>query len=115
MNYLASALLLFSLQSCSPSAAEMANQEKIETESLNTVAKEDLLRQEEENKQQTQLKQQLNELKAQLAVEENLLRRIEGFKFLRTPDEKANQITTQVQFIEDIKAQIELVEKQIIK
>lgn len=64
---------------------------------------------------QEALKAQLIELKGQLAGEESKLNSTEEFKLLRTADEKAAQIAEQTKIVEEIKAQIAEIEKQIIQ
>ena len=86
-TYILLFITLAFLSACGPSAAE------IETQRI--------------------LKNQLIELKSQLAGEEARLESIQGFIFLRTRSEKAQQITDQTRVIEKLKAEIQEVKKQI--
>ena len=104
--------LITTLNACGPSAAEIAIREQIKTDSIAKVAKEELLNEQAEAEEQKRLKQQLMLLKAELAGAKAKLESIHGFKLLRTQDEKARQITNQTYIIEELKAQIEEINKK---
>jgi hypothetical protein len=97
------------LSSCGPSKAEkelMEMRAKIVADSINAEMQK-------EAEKQAELKQELIDLKAQLAGEEVKLQSINEFTLLRTKDEKAQQITDQTRIVEELKAQIEEVKAQI--
>jgi hypothetical protein len=108
------------LISCGPSAEQIAAEEKRKLDSVAATAQQQILDQQaveraaaEEAANQEMLKQQLIEFKAQLAGAEAKLQNINQFQFGRTSDEKVSQITDQTRVVEEIKAQITDVEKQI--
>ena len=68
----------------------------------------------EASNNQYALKQQLIDLKSQLAAEESKMDDIQGIKLFRTQDEKSQQIADQTRVIEELKNQIIETEKQII-
>jgi len=114
------ALLTSVLTSCGPSAEQIAAEEKRKLDSATAAGQQQLLEQQaaaqaeaDEAANQEALKQELIDLKSQLAGEEAKLKDIEQFKLLRTADEKAEQIATQTKIVEELKAQIAEVEKQI--
>lgn len=102
-------LLLLTIQACGPSRAE------IEANILRAQAVADSINAEfqRQAEEQASLKQKLIDLKSQLAGAETKLLSIEEFKILRTQDEKAQQVEDQTRVIEELKSQIEEVEKQI--
>ncbi len=106
--------------SCGPSPEQIALEEKRKLDSATFAGQQQLLKQQaeeqakaEEEARQESLKQQLIDLKSQLAGEEVKLKDIEHFKFLRSIDEKVEQIAEQTKSIEEIKAQIAEIESQI--
>ena len=108
------------ITSCGPSAEQIAAEEKRKLDSATAAGQQQLLEQQaaaqaeaDEAANQEALKQQLVDLKSQLAGEEAKLNDTEQFKLLRTADEKAEQIAAQTKIVEELKAQIEEVEKQI--
>ena len=114
------AILTSVITSCGPSAEQIAAEEKRKLDSATAAGQQQLLEQQaaaqaeaDEAANQEALKQQLIDLKSQLAGEEAKLNDTEQFKLLRTADEKAEQIAAQTKIVEELKAQIEEVEKQI--
>ena len=114
------AILTSVITSCGPSAEQIAAEEKRKLDSATAAGQQQLLEQQaaaqaeaDEAANQEALKQQLVDLKSQLAGEEAKLNDTEQFKLLRTADEKAEQIAAQTKIVEELKAQIEEVEKQI--
>lgn len=114
------ALLTTILTSCGPSQEEIAAREKIKTDSIAQAAQQQLLDQQaaeqeeiNESANQESLKQQLIELKSQLAGEETKMQNIQEYKLLRTPEEKAQQVSDQTRIIEELTQQISETKKQI--
>jgi predicted component of type VI protein secretion system len=108
------------LTSCGPSAEQIANEEKRKLDSASMAGQNLILEKQaaaeaeaNEAANQEALKIQLIELKSQLAGQEAKLNDTEQFKFLRTADEKAEQVAVQTKIIEELKAQILEIEKQI--
>ncbi len=108
------------LISCGPSAEQAAAQEKRKLDSATAAGQQQLLDQQataqaeaDEAANQEALKLQLIDLKGQLAGEESRLNSTEQFTLLRKADEKATQIAEQTKIVEELKAQIIEVEKQI--
>jgi hypothetical protein len=133
-----SVFLLLSATACGPSAEEIAGREKAKEDSVAFAVQEQMLKQQAEAQRQKavadsianaisqtllmeqaeaerqrELKSALIELKSLLAGEEQKLRSIERFQLLRTPDEKAQQVTEQTHIIETLKSQIEEIQTQI--
>ncbi len=111
------ALLLFA---CGPSKEEVAAREKAKMDSVAKATEQNLARQqavqdsiESAAMNQEALKAQLIDLMGQLAGEESKLNSIAEFTLLRTADEKAAQIAHQTIIVEQLKAQISEIEKQI--
>lgn len=98
--------IIASLNSCGPSKSETEAKERLQVvqDSLSNAA--DAAKQEE-------LKQQLINLKAQLAAEQSKLDDTETWKLLRSEDEKAQQIAEQTKIVEQLKSQISDISKQI--
>ncbi len=113
MKKLFTILLILVLSSCGPSAEEIAAREKIKNDSIALAAKEELLREQEKAEKISQLKQQLIELKAQLAGEESRLESIHGFHFLRSKGTKAEEVANQTRVLEELKAQLEETQLQL--
>ncbi|MBS1635243.1 MAG: hypothetical protein JST26_04915 [Bacteroidetes bacterium] len=108
------------LLSCGPSKEQIEAREKAKNDSIAEAAKAELLNQQMEAQaeadqaaNQEVLKQQVIELKGQLAAAEAKLDDINGIKLLRTPEEKQQQIADQTVIIEELKKQIEDTQKQI--
>jgi len=59
------------------------------------------------------IKQQIIELKAQLAGEQSKLESIKSFQLLRSRDEKAQQVADETEVIEQLKSQINDLEKKL--
>ena len=60
-----------------------------------------------------EIKQQIIELKAQLAGEQAKLENIESFHVLRTANEKAQQVSDETVVIENLKSKIDELEKKL--
>src|ERR1700751_1471352 len=101
-----SAALLIGICSCGPSKAE--------TEAKNRLQEvQDSIANAAEQQRQSQLKEQLIDLKSQLAAEEAKLNDTEKWQLLRSESEKAQQIADQTKVVETLKSQIDDVQKQI--
>lgn len=103
---------LLLLSACGPSAEEMAAREKIKTDSIAQAAKQELLDQQAKAEKVAALKQQLIELKAQLAGEEARLESVQQFHLLRSAARKAEEVANQTRVVEELRAQIEEVSRQ---
>ena len=120
-------ILLFSLigitfVACGPSKEEAAALEQIKMDSVAKATENNIARQKAIQDStdafaanQEELKSQLINLKGELAGEESKLNSTEQFKLLRSADEKAAQIAEQTKIVEELKAQIADIEKQIIQ
>src|ERR1043165_9591204 len=104
-KYVFGLMMFMAISACGPSAAEIAERERL--------AQEELLRQQEHIKEQEKLRNLLIDLKSQLAGEQTKLESIEGFHLLRSPDEKAQQVADQTKVIEEIRSKISEVQKHI--
>lgn len=100
------AAIAFSLSACGPSSEEINAKERL-------LAIQDSIAQAQEEAHQSELKQQLIDLKTQFEVERVKLQDIEKFQLLRTGEEKAQQVAEQTKVVEEIKNQINDLEKQI--
>ena len=114
------ATLTISLLSCGPSKQELEANQKRQLDSASAAGQQQVLDQQaseqalaNEAANQEILKQQLIDLKAQLAAEESKLNDIKQWKLGRTEDEKAQQISDQTRIIEELKNQIIETDKQI--
>ena len=94
------------LISCGPSKAELDAKDRLQTVQDSIANAVDAAKQEA-------MKQQLIDLKSQLAAEQSKLDDTEKWKLLRSEDEKAQQIADQTKIVEQLKSQINDVEKQI--
>lgn len=101
------------ITACGPSAAEIANRERLKSDSIAKAIKEALIEEQDKAEEQGRLKQHLIELKAALAGEESKLQSIYEFKLMRSQDEKAQQVAHQTQIVEQLKAEILEVEKMV--
>jgi hypothetical protein len=117
IGVLASAILT----ACGPSKEEMAAREKVKMDSVAVATTENLAKEQAKqdsivasNENQIALKQQLIDLKAQLEAAMVKLNDTEQFKLLRTESEKEQQVEEQTRAVEELKAQIAEIEKQII-
>ncbi len=114
------AVLVSVLTACGPSKEQIAAEEKRKLDSAATAGQQQLLQQQADDQakveaaaNQDALKQQLIDLKGQLAAAESRLDDIQKWKLGRSEDEKAQQIEDQTKVIEDLKNQIADTEKQI--
>jgi len=99
-------LIIASIISCGPSKAETAAKAQLQ-------AMQDSIANAAEQQRQDALKQQLIDFKSQLAAEQSKLDDTEKWKLLRSEDEKAQQIGEQTKVVEQLKSQIDDLEKQI--
>lgn len=97
------------LTACGPSAAEVAEREN----TIIIAAQQEMIRQQEHAKEQERLKNELVDLKSQLAGAETKLQSIEKFHLLRTGDQKAQQVADQTKVIEELRLQIRDLESRI--
>ena len=97
---------------CGPSAEEMAAREKIKNDSIAQAAKQELLDQQAKAEKVAALKQQLIELKAQLAGEEARLESVQQFHLLRSASRKAEEVANQTRVVEELREQIKEVSRQ---
>ncbi len=112
--------LLMGFIACGPSKAELEAKEKAKMDSVaaattKAIADEQAAQAatEAEAQNQESLKQQLIELKSQLAAEQTKLDDAQIPKLFRTEDEKAQEIADQTRAVETLKSQIRDTEKQI--
>lgn len=101
------------ITACGPSAAEKELFEIRAMKVADSIAQEFEKQQAEEANNQMILKAQAIDLKAQIAGEEVKMESIKDFSFLRTKDEKSQQVAAQTIIIENLKEQLKDVEKQI--
>jgi hydroxylamine reductase (hybrid-cluster protein) len=104
------------LIACGPSKEEQAAREKYVADSVaQAIAQQqaDARRIADSLANQTALRQQVIDLKAQLEAAIAKLNDTEQFKLLRTQDEKQQQIEDQTRIVETLKQQIADIEKQI--
>ena len=124
LNYSVLALLSISIISCGLSKEELAKKEQARIDSIKKATEDSIHRQQALNDSiQTALaedalaqeanKEQLIDLKSQLAAEESKMESIQQWKLGRTEDEKAQQIGDQTKVIESLKMQISDLEKKI--
>jgi hypothetical protein len=98
---------------CGPSASEIAEREKQKNDSITKVAQDELLRKQAEAEEQKRFRENLIDLEAQLAGAEAKLQSIQGFKILRTENEKAGEVEAQTKVILELRANIEEVKAQL--
>jgi len=96
-------------QSCGPSREEIAAELRRSEAIADSINAEN----QREAERQALLKQELIELKANLAGAQAKLNSINEFKLLRTQDEKAEQVADQTRIIEELNSKIEEVQTQI--
>ena len=126
------------LSSCGPSAEQNAAQEKRILDSINAsndqqlfdenrrldsataAGKQQILEQQQamqneafESSEQDYLKQQIIDLRSKLAAEEERLTDLKQPKFLRSANEKAEQIEYQTRIVEELRSEIADLEKQV--
>ena len=113
-------LLAISTIACGPSKEELAAKEKAKMDSVaqatqNSIARQQAIQDSITNAAASNeaMKQQLIDFKAQLAAEQSKLDNIQDFKIGRSEDEKAQQIADQTKVVEQLKSQINDLEKQI--
>lgn len=113
-------LVIFSLSACGPSKEEQAIKEKAKMDSVAQATANNIARQQAiqdsiaaDAANQEALKEQLINLKAKLEAEQVKLNDTEQFKLLHSKDEKAQQIEEQTKVVEQLKSQIEDIQKQI--
>lgn len=94
------------ITSCGPSKAELDAKERLQIVQDSIANAADVAKQEA-------MKQQVIDLKSQLAAEQSKLDDTETWKLLRSEDEKAQQIADQTKIVEQLKSQINDIEKQI--
>ncbi len=141
MKITALKFLLFSivLSSCGQSAEQNAAQEKRFLDSINASKDQELLNEKRrldsasaagqqqileqqqamqteasESSEQYYLKQQIIDLTSKLAAEEERLSDLKQPKFLRSANEKADQIEYQTRIVEELRSEIADLEKQIV-
>ena len=103
---------LLLLSACGPSAEQVAAREKIKNDSIALAAKQELLDQQAKAEKVAALKQQLIELKAQLAGEEARLQSVAEFHLLRSASREAEEVANQTRVVEELRAQIEELSQQ---
>lgn len=124
LNYSVLALLSISIISCGLSKEELAKKEQARIDSIKKATEDSIHRQQalndsiqaalaEDALAQEANKEQLIDLKSQLAAEESKMESIQQWKLGRTEDEKAQQIGDQTKVIESLKMQISDLEKKI--
>ncbi|MGZ3862496.1 MAG: hypothetical protein ACXVPN_02725 [Bacteroidia bacterium] len=101
-----SSVLLIGMYSCGPSKAE--TEAKIRLQTI-----QDSITEAAEQQKQEELKNQLIDLKSQLAAEESKLNDVEKWQLLRSESEKTQQIADQTKIVETLKSQISDIQKQI--
>lgn len=137
-KWLFGSIVFLALSACGPSAAEMAIREKAMADSvafavqqgiarqqaeaerqkaiadsIAAVAQQELLRQQAEAENRALMSNQIIELRTRLDVEEAKLRDLDKFHLMRTADEKERQMTNQARIVEELKAQVRELRKQL--
>ncbi len=112
--------LVLLLSACGPSKEEQEAKEKAKMDSVANATQNNIVRQQAiqdsitaAGANQEAMKQQLIDLKSQLAAEQTKMDDVQGFKIGRSEDEKQQQVADQTKVIETIKGQISDLEKQI--
>jgi hypothetical protein len=99
-------LIAISMVACGPSKAEIKAKAQLQ-------AMQDSIANAAEQQKQDQLKQQLIELKSQLAAEETKMQDIQEWKLGRAESEKEQQVADQTRVMEQLKSQISDTQNQI--
>lgn len=118
--------IVCTLASCGPSAEEKAAIERRKNDSIaRAVEEETIHRMETKRRLEDSLAQmhdhiaflkiELSDTKADLAVEQDRMSRIKEWQFLRSPQERDEQIRTQSLIIDDLHRSIESLEEDIGK
>lgn len=103
----------FTFSACGPSDDDLAAREQTRKDSLARATKYEILTQQAEAENQERLRHRLNSLKAKLEYSEDKLQRIQTDKTRQSKTEKENKISQQTQIIDELKAQVSELSKEI--
>lgn len=112
ITYLLTGISLVALFSCGPSAEQKARAEKIKTDSVKAFTENQFYLKDSVKSQSEKLaftEQEITNTKAELEVEKTKLNDAKGFKFLRTENEKDQEIKNIVTKIDETEKYLKMI------